>query len=151
MFPILCFGQSELYENYNRCNCSIDIPTEMTLNVYESTFDYCDAEIILKNGQRVIELHSLNISKFEFDNIEDLFNAAVIKHSKNPNFKLTYKMKKINYFVISGVDNKSGNIIYWKRVVGDNFISDLRFDYPFSLKKEVEPFIGKIAKSFESY
>ena len=60
-------------------------------------------------------------------------------------------MKSTNYFVISGVDNKSGNIIYWKRVVGDNFISDLRFDYPFSLKKEVEPFIGKIAKSFESY
>ena len=135
MFPILCFGQTELYKNYNRCNCSIDIPTEMTLNVYESTFDYCDAEIILKNGQSVIELHSLNISRFEFDNIEDLFDAAVIKHSKNPNFKLTYKMKRTNYFIISGVDNKSGNIIYWKRVVGDNFISDLRFDYPFSLKK----------------
>jgi hypothetical protein len=64
--------------------------------------------------------------------------------------EISYKTQKGNWFVISGVNKDNGNIVYWKRVSGNSFISDLHIEYPKEGESEISPFISKISKSFTS-
>ena len=106
----------------------------------------CDYEVKLKDGAIVMELHSLSSGRFEYNTISELYNAAI--HSSK--LKITYKSLHTNYFVISGIDKANGNVVYWKRVLGRNFISDMHIEYNKNKSAAVEPFIGRISKSFTS-
>jgi len=108
--------------------------------------DVCDYIVKTKFGLKLIEIHSLINSRFEFNTVQDLYKEALSKSK----FNIIYKIQKSNWFVISGIKKENGNIVYWKRVAGANFISDLYIEYSKSQKNEIEPFLTKISTSFTS-
>ena len=131
---------------YNPCSFSVELPTELKLSNVDATPDYCDYEVTLKDGSKVIELHSMNLSRFELSTIEELYGVAI----KNTQLNITYKTLKDKFFVLSGINKENGKTFYWKRIIGDNFVSDLQFEYDQSQKNNIEPYISKISKSFNS-
>jgi|TARA_B110000879_G_C11088494_1_gene477934 hypothetical protein len=136
------------YKSHNPCSFSISLPTNFKIReMYDDNSpDYCDFIVSIDDGLEVIELHSMLNSRFEFTKIEELFNVAIL----NSELQITYKTQKENWFVISGTNKENGNIVYWKRISGENFISDLHIDYPPKRKSEIEPYIGVISSSFIS-
>jgi hypothetical protein len=69
---------------------------------------------------------------------------------KKSELEISYKTQKGNWFVISGINKDNGNIVYWKRVSGNNFISDIHIEYPKGRESEISPYIAKISNSFTS-
>jgi hypothetical protein len=141
-------AQDVTFKEYTPCTFSIELPDGMNLSTMneDSSPDYCDYEVKLKDGYVIMELHSMLNTRFEYNSIEELYNAALGSSKLN----ITYKVLTAHYFIVSGLDNKSGNIIYWKRVMGENFISDMWINYDQKRKADIEQYIGKIAKSFTS-
>lgn len=123
----------------------INLPSNFTVEkMYEDTSpDFCDYSIKF-NDVEIIQIHSLLKSRFEFTDVNTLYEAAI----NNSEFDVTYKMQKDDWFVVSGLNVEDQNIIYWKRLLGEVYISDLRFSYPDDLQNSVGPLIGEIAKSF---
>jgi hypothetical protein len=148
LISFLCKSQDISFKKLRPCTFGIEIPVNMQIKkMYEdSSPEYCDYEVVLKDGYTIMELHSLINTRFEFGTIKELYNEAV----KTSNLNITYKMSASNYFVISGVNNENGNIVYWKRVLGQQFVSDLRIEYNQSKKSAIEKYIGRISKSFIS-
>lgn len=141
-------AQSKIYLNHKPCSFQIDLPLDMKISrMYkEVSRDYCDYRVRLKDGFSVMELHSMLNSRFEFSSISEAYQSAVSSSKLN----ITYKMKSGNFFVISGYDPVNGNIVYWKRVLGDSYVSDMIIEYDRSRKGLIEKHIGRIAKSFRS-
>jgi len=83
----------------------------------------------------------LNITQFN-----ELYNIAL----ESSDLNITYKIVASDYFVISGLKKENGNIVYWKRVLGINFVSDLHIEYNQAKKSAIEKHIGRISKSFTS-
>lgn len=144
------FGNSQIipFKRVNPCSFALDLPVGMKIKkMYEdSRPDYCDYEVKLKDGYVVMELHSLNKSRFEENAIKGLYNEAL----KNSDLNITYKMLASNFFIISGINKANGNIVYFKRVLGQNFVSDLQIEYNQTKKAAIEKYIGRISKSFTS-
>lgn len=142
------FGQNVDYVKYNKGQISFELPKHMKLkNMYEEpTPDSKNFEVITGDANIIIELHSLISSRFPCEGIQDCYSAALSGTKLN----VTYKMKSNNYFVISGFNKHNGNIVYWKRVVGEWYISDLHIEYNPLKKNKIEPYIGQISKSFKS-
>ncbi len=142
-------AQVDHFKKHNPCTFSIELPITMKLSkMYsDSSPDYCDYEVKLNDGFVIMELHSLIIGRFDIDNsgIKGLFNKAI----KSTEINITYKIQRSNWFVISGT-KENGNIVYWKRVVGANFVSDLHIEYPTKRKAQIEKYIASIAESFKS-
>ncbi|MEI6851377.1 MAG: hypothetical protein WCL06_00985 [Bacteroidota bacterium] len=141
-------AQNMTYQTYAPCTFSVELPSTMSLSkMYEDeSLDHCEYEAKLPDGFVVLEMYSLLSSRFDYTSVQELYDAAL----KASELNITYKMKSENYFVISGLDKKSGNIVYWKRCMGANFISDLYIEYDTNRKKDIEPYIGWISKSFTS-
>lgn len=137
-----------VYTLYNPGMFAINLPSSFKMQkMYDDNSpDFCDYSVVTQDGFEVIELHSRNKSRFEYEDIKNLYEAALL----NSELQITYKIQKSNWFVISGKEKDNGNIVYWKRVTGKNFISDLHIEYPISRKSEIEPHIGQIASSFIS-
>ena len=131
------------YKLLDECSFSVMIPTSFKITLLDSSPDYCDYEVSKESLK--IELNSLNTSRFEYVEIQSLYQEAV----KNSKIKISYKVQKSNWFIISGTKD-NGNIVYWKRVVGDNFISDLYIEYNSIQKHLIEPHISKMSSSFKS-
>jgi len=93
----------------------------------------------------IIQFSSINKYRTNHSTIDEFYDAA-LKASKN---KITYKVKKETFFILSGIDDKK-NIYYWKRSLGENFLSDLYIEYPPSKKKLIEPYLAIISNSFVS-
>lgn len=130
------------------CSFSIEIPSRMKIinpNDDKSP-DWCDFDVILEDGFKVMELHSMLSSRFSLSTIEEFYNAGL----QNSSYSVTYKFKGLDYFVISGLRQDSGNIFYWKRVLGEQFISDLFIEYSEKHRSDIEKYIGRISKSFKS-
>lgn len=146
--PLLVQSQNMTFKKAHPCSFSIELPADMKLKKMEeeSNLDYCDYEVLLKDGSSVMQLHSLVNSRFEYDTIEGFYDAAV----QSSELTITYKTVAANYFVISGVNNKNKNIVYWKRVLGPHFVSDLHIEYSPSKKSVIEKHIRRISKSFTS-
>lgn len=95
-------------------------------NMYdEPTPDSKNFEVITGDAEVIIELHSLISSRFGCDGISDCYNAAI----NGTKLNITYKTMSGNYFVISGFNKDNGNIVYWKRAVGEWYVSDLHIEY----------------------
>lgn len=137
-------GFSQTYNTLDECSFSVNLPTSFQSVLVYSSPDYCDYETSVDNV-KIIEFTSLNISRFSSDGVVDLYAKAI----ESTEIKISYKIQKNNWFIISGTDS-IGNIVYWKRVVGDNFVSDLYIEYNDANKDDIEPYIGEIARSFNS-
>lgn len=147
-FSLLGISQNISFKKYKPCSFSIELPVNMKMNkLYsDSSADYCDYKVKSNDGYAVMELHSLINSRFEENTIKGLYNSAI----KSSPINISYKMIASNFFVISGFNKKNGNIVYWKRVLGRNYVSDLYIEYNSKRKADIEPYIGKISKSFIS-
>ncbi|MFN8263765.1 MAG: hypothetical protein U0T07_09585 [Chitinophagales bacterium] len=140
---------STQYKKHTPCTFSVSLPIQFKLiNEYpgDNNPDICDYLVKTKSGLSLIKLSSLIMSRFEFITIKDFYKEAINKSDLN----IVYKIQKANWFVISGTKKNNGNIVYWKRVVSANFVSDLYIEYTQSQKKEIEPFLSKISTSFTS-
>ena len=137
------------YKEYSPCSFAVSLPINFKLiNEYpeENNPDECHYIVKSKSGLKLIEINSSLNSRFEENNIKALYKRALT----NSNLNITYKIQKLNYFVISGTDKTNGNIVYWKRIFGDNFISDLYIKYSKNQKNEIEPYLTKMSTSFTS-
>ncbi len=145
----LGFSQTTKFKKHNPCSFVIELPSDMKLSkMYDDdvSADYCDYEVRAADGLIIMELHSLLTSRFGFGTIKEAYEAALSGSKLN----ITYKMQSANFFVISGIDPENGKIVYWKRVMGEQFISDMYIKYDRSRRALIESNIGKIAKSFRS-
>jgi len=137
------------FKTHSPCSFSVRLPSNFTLHTLYSdeSPDYCDYSVKTKDGFEIIQLHSLLRSRFEFNGaIQELYDAA----TKESELEISYKRQKENWFVISGTKKENGNVVYWKRVSGNRFISDLHIEYPKNRESEIAPLIGTIAQSFTS-
>jgi hypothetical protein len=150
------YSQNTYFKKIEPCSFVIELPSDMKItNMYEDhSPDYCDFEVKLEDGYSIMELHSMNNMRFiipdskqGYSIIKELYIAA-LNASK---LKITYKLLAKDFFVISGINTENGNIVYWKRSLGNSFISDMHIEYKQTRKKDIEPFIGRISKSFKSY
>ena len=148
LFPLFSKSQNIAFKKLNPCTFSIEIPIDMKMKkMYsDSNPDYCDYEVVLKDGYTIMELHSLINTRFQQSTIEALYNEAI----KTSNLNITYKMVNSNYFIISGINKENGKIVYWKRILGQQFVSDLHIEYNQNKKLGIEKYIGRISKSFTS-
>lgn len=145
------------YKSYHPCAFTVSLPEnfEMKAMYSDESLDYCDYSVTTKDGFKVLELHSLLNTRFGFDLQGDFLQGDFIEKAFNFELKesklnITYKSQHDNWFVISGTMPENGNILYWKRVFGESFISDLYIEYPKSRALDIEPYIGTISKTFVS-
>lgn len=108
-----------------------------------SSVDYCDYEVLFKEKGVSLQVHSLLSSRFETTDVNELFEEA----KKTIGANITYQFKSDRFYILSGI--KDGNIIYRKRYIGNNYISDLEIEYSPTQKNVIEKYIGKIAGSFK--
>ncbi len=148
LIPFIGTSQNTTWKKVTPCSFSLEIPVDMKITkMYEdSSLDYCDYEVFLKDGYSIMELHSLLNTRFDESTIDGFYQAA-LDLSK---LRITYKMLGSNFFIISGFNQENGNIVYWKRVLGDSFVSDLHIEYSQARMPAIEPYIERISKSFTS-
>jgi hypothetical protein len=139
------FAQQQAYITYKPCAFSVSLPATMKpVKMYEDkSLDYCDYEVNTKSGI-MIELHAISRQRSETDELKEMYRSAL----QHIDMVVSYKTIVADFFVISGTDNRTGRIVYWKRVVGNQFISDLRIEYDKNNKSAIEHHLGKISKSF---
>ena len=127
-------SQTTNFKNYHPCSFSISLPANYFFrNMNEETsVDYCDYEVKFKENGVSLQIHSLLSSRFETTDINELFESA----KSASEMAITYQFKSDHFYVLSG--NKDGKIIYRKRYVGNNYISDLEIEYLPSEKNVIE-------------
>ena len=135
----------ESFIDYRRCSFKVSLPQSYLFKIDEedNNLDMCTATVSTSDGLQIIDIRSMNNARFETRNIKDSPKPKI------PTLEVTHNTQKNNWFVISGYNNE-GMIVYWKRVSGDNFISDLYMEYPQHRSSEINSKIGKIAGSFTS-
>ena len=139
-------NKKERFIDYHPCSFRVSLPKSYIFEMeQDDNLDVCDATVTTANGLSILEVHSMINSRVETDDIQELYQRALA----NSSLEITHKSQKHNWFVISGYNSK-GMIVYWKRISGDNFISDLYMEYPKSRSSEINPMIGRIADSFTS-
>jgi hypothetical protein len=145
-FPAL--DGSYEYRTYSPCSFTVKLPSNYSVRPMYSdrSNDYCDYVARTPAGYQIIELHSMLSSRFTTESISKLYYKALA----NDDYDITYKTQKQNWFVVSGYRVETGNVIYWKRVVGRLYISDLFIEYPERMASQIEPHIGVISNSFTS-
>ena len=139
------FSQSTTFKNYHPCSFSISLPINYAFkNMNEEiSADYCDYEVKFKDNGVSLQVHSLLSSRFETTSIDELFEAA----KSEADMVISYQYKSDHFYVLSGKKNEK--IIYRKRYVGNNYITDLEIEYLPTQKNVIEKYIGKIAGSFK--
>lgn len=108
--------------------------------------DYCEYFVKTNEDLEKFYIRSQISSRAGFNNIQESYKEAIIDFNLN----IVYKIQKANWFVIHENNKKNGNIIYFKKIAGDSFVSILYIEYKKSTKKEIEPFLSKISTSFIS-
>ena len=145
---VIGWAQANQFKGYQSAMFEIELPIDMRVSKMYSdvSTDYCDYNVRTKSGIDIMELHSLLKSRFTFSTIGEAYREAL----SSTNLNITYKMQSGDFFVISGYNPNNGNIVYWKRIVGNRFVSDMRIEYSQSRRSLIESNIGRIAKSFRS-
>lgn len=138
------------YVDQKPCSFSVKLPSDFELApMYEEeepNADYCDYEVKSPKIFVSFQFHSQLKSRFENTEIDTLFARAL----ESPGKIIASKTKQDNWFVLTGSDTQAPYYFYWKRVVGENFISDMHVVYEEKDKKEVEKYLEEIGNSFES-
>jgi hypothetical protein len=140
-------------KTHKPCSFTIGLPEHMDLQPlpgleHSAHSSYCNYEVLSKDGRGLFTVHSMPYAQFESTDLDELYDMAI----RNSKFTLQSSLKNSQdlFFVIEGTNPENGHQIYWKRVIGKTCISDLYFNYPKSLSKEVEPYQAAIAASFTS-
>jgi hypothetical protein len=145
------------FKTHTPCSFSIKLPStfKFVSQDSETSLDYCNYEVRLKDGSIILEVNSLLKTRFtgyeDFKDGESEIKYLYRKALNNSELEITYKIQKDNWFVISGINKSNGKLKYWKRVLGSNFISDLTLEYNKSNSINIEPYLGKISSSFLSF
>lgn len=145
----LAFAKNDEYRTYcnDRFDFCIKYPTRFHLQEKSLNGDGAFFEAIDKKAE-IWAYGSLAVEGL--DQLEQEFNIASGK------INVTYKVKKDNWFVLSGVDDK-GNFIYQKTMKknidyygdkGTPVFQTLRLSYPPNQKAQYETYCAVIAKSF---
>lgn len=116
-----------------------------SLNYPERTFTSSSTP---DNGDGII-LHGKNISvtasgsnNIFHKDLDECYNDTLNSYPD-----ATYRIKKSNYYVVSGI---SGNNIYYiKEYVGAESINSMIIEYPSSMKKEFDAIVTTVANSFK--
>jgi hypothetical protein len=95
-----------------------------------------------KDGLVKMLIYGSNNSLME--KLETRFNA---ESTSSDTRKVTYKLFKPNFFVISGIENK--NVFYQKVLFKNDEYKTFLITYPVSQKKTYDPITVKIAASFK--
>lgn len=133
------------YSNHKLLTFSIKLPSSFKVEpMYsDNNYDHCDYSVKTSDGFEIMQLHSLLSSRFQYNDIKEFYKAALNKSSDD----ITYKTQKRNWFILSGYIKGSGNIFYWKRISGNQYINDMRIEYPKERANQIEPFISEIQLS----
>jgi len=136
------------FQLHKPCSFSIKLPSNFILSaMYNDTSkDYCDYEIKSEGSPFRFMINSMIKSRFEETEIAALYAQAQETYGES----IFQKSQIDNWFVISANDAETGNIICWKRVVGENYISDLKVTYDAKEKARIEPYLEEILNTFES-
>lgn len=159
LIPGLCLqelaavAQEATYTKYSQCDFSIELPADWRLQKSggNTTPGHCAYHATLKSGYIVMQLTSmpksgLMCNDFNMCSIQELYEQALLESK----LRITYKFLGKGFFVISGYNTRNGNIVYWKRSVGSNSVSDLRMEYREERRVFIDHHMGKISKSFIS-
>ena len=105
-------------------------------------------KFISKDGQVVMLVYGYNNP--DDYTIDSVFKEESQSHTRqNPKREVTYKIKKNNWFVVSGTDRE--NIFYKKAIydVKDNQFINFEISYPKSKRAQYDSITAAIAKSMK--
>jgi hypothetical protein len=112
----------------------------------DSSPDYSDYRVVTNDKEIDIQIHSLLKSRFNEGSINEMYISAL----DNTSLLISYQFLGLDYYVLSGLNKKSGNWVYLKRVCGQNFVSDLYIEYTDAKKGVTEQLIKTASLSFKS-
>ena len=142
-------SQKTVFKNHSVCGLAISLPTHFTIqpvSIEDNNLDFCDYTVASLENNLNGTVSSRNKARFEFSEIKELYDAALA----NSKLNIMERKQQQKWFVIRGIDPSSKNVIYWKRVVGENYISDMHLEYPQDDTDNPNPHLKKIATSFVS-
>ncbi len=93
------------------------------------------------DGFKMLVYGSNNVSVLN-QSLDELYQKELISHKD-----VTYKVKKRDWFVVSGYDGE--NIFYVKKYVGSGSTNTLNLVYPSNLRDKYYDVINVISKSFK--
>lgn len=142
-------GKNDVYfKTFSGTGFSVSLPSTLHIQSrYDDQSSTCDYRATNEKGIELLQLRSLLSSRFESNDVQELYRMALAQS----NMDISYQQQKANWFVLSGYDRSTGNVVYWRRSVGNRYISDLRIDYPKQYEADIYPHIATISKSFTSY
>jgi hypothetical protein len=153
LFLILCLSSMTepggiAFKYHNPCSFSVELPSFMVLSeMYnDQNPDYCDYEVILLNGFKIIECHSMLASRFPNPSISDSYLFELKSHDSGLLFSELYQ----NSYIVASVHPENGLIIYQKRIAGRQFISDLIIIVPEPVHTRFKQHIDRILHTFSS-
>ncbi len=142
--PCLAVDNYATYSNH-RFGYSISYPRSLL---------YPQGESANGDGQKFtsrdasVSLTVYGTNNINSDSIDEIFldesRGAI---GDRPNRVVTYKTKKGNWFVVSGVE--SGRIFYQKTIVYPEATKTMILEYPDAQKAKYDPIIKKITASFK--
>lgn len=136
---VLSCDQNSEFTTQNVCDTSITLPSSYTLVNENNTLnnDYCDFIVNTKDKYIDFYLSALIVGRFNISSLSDAYYLAM----KEINLDISSSKKSSNHFVIVGRHKVTGNIIHWKRIIGNRYVSDLYIEYDsdknFDLANEV--------------
>jgi hypothetical protein len=128
------------YESYlnARFGFSVKYPANLTI---QKDSDNGDGRKLNSNDGFTMSVFGSNEISSKGQSLSELYNSEIIQHKD-----VTYKVKKTNWFVISGYDGE--NIFYIKKYVGAGSTNTLYLVYPSNLRDKYYDVITIISKSF---
>ena len=140
LFFNLSFAQVSWKKHIIQYNASIELPSEFKkgLLVASGTLQWFNCD-----KYPDIEITIESFGKGDEKELEQTYQDN-LKSLKG----IVYKVKKSNWFVISGV-NEDGNIYYNKSIIKNGIQFHLRISYPEKNKKFMDAVLSKISSSFK--
>jgi hypothetical protein len=144
----LLFAKDVVYDTYHNAHYqySIDYPKNI-LMPQEADPDGAGLTLVSKNGDAILSLrayaNALNQS------LEEAYNAACREElDQEPTHTVTYKVMKLNWFVVSGY-REGGRVYYKKTILNNRTFKTFIFLYDANKKAVYEPITKHLAASFK--
>lgn len=139
----IAYSQSKAFFNIN-------IPQGFSISCAygceENTVDYADYKISYDDTLTYITASSYNLGRTPCSTPKECYDEQLLEWSKT--ITITYKIRRDNWFVISGIGKNSNNIFYLKGYYGEKYFSKLLMIYPQEFKNEFDNYVPEISKSF---
>ena len=104
--------------------------------------------ITLYNRDKSLELKAYG--SWYGDNIREIYHEE-LGWAKDAGQKVTYKVLKKNWFVLSGIDNKKQTIFYLKTYFRGGKSVSFRLEYPVRDKVKYNSLVSIVSKNFKIY